>query len=485
MRLHLLYLFCLVGLTGCVNYAGMHGNATPFQAAQLSTPHVYGKTTKQVSAAKAETPPRWWNRFHDSTLNECITIALSDSPTMQIAQARIDKAIHLTEGAGAALWPSVNGNAYVERERFATFGLVPPPFNGRTFNIGDVALNFNYELDFWGKNRQILAAKLSRQQAAIADLMEARLVIAAAVTSSYVQLQSHLESLRIAKAIWRERQTVLSIIQDRARQGVDSDIPVKTAITDVEAARQVVYQFSQAEKISRHKLAVLMGKNPLETTLHPKPFIYQKRAIALPHSLPANLLAVRPDIIASRMRVEASLHSVNAQKARFFPNINLYALFSFQSVGLGRLFHKTNQNNDLGAAIDLPLFDAGLRRANLGVRYAEYDLAVHQYNRTILTALQEVADQLSILNALSAQLRAEQHALQAAKRHYKLSYSRYNHGIVDYVDVLQSKELLLQQQQTQVDLQARHVQAVVRMIIALGGSPLNDKDGYDRYANAN
>jgi outer membrane protein TolC len=113
----------------------MHSTATPYRVSQLSTPHVYSGTNNRVLTAKSETPARWWDRFHDATLNECITIALADSPTMQIAKSRIDKACQLSQAAGASLWPSVEATGYVERERFATFGLVPPPFNGHTFNM--------------------------------------------------------------------------------------------------------------------------------------------------------------------------------------------------------------------------------------------------------------------------------------------------------------------------------------------------------------
>jgi outer membrane protein TolC len=181
-------------------------------------------------------------------------------------------------------------------------------------------------------------------------------------------------------------------------------------------------------------------------------------------------LAQRPDIYAAKWRTLSAANRINVAKARFFPDINLNLLFSYQSVGLGHLFDRTSQNNGITGAVDLPIFDAGLRRANLGEKFAEYDLAVAEYNRTLLTALREVADQQHNLHAVADQLSAQDGALNAVKHNYKLFTSRYNHGVIDYMEVLEVKQLLLKEQAAQVNLQARQMQTTVAMIKALGGT---------------
>lgn len=462
LRLYLLCLICLFGLTGCLNYMGIKSHSEPLDPSSLSMHQVYKIPTKSVNFA-------WWNRFGDPQLNRLVAMALCDSPDMQIAESRVRKAEHLAERAGAALWPTLNFNSYIFRARFSETGLVPPPFNGRTFNIGLVDFNFNYEFDFWGKNREMFAAQLSEACAAEADFAQARLVIATAVINTYFQVQSNMALRKNAQAQWQERKALLAIANDRVKHGIESDIPLKVAVSDEEAVRQMVAQYQQAEMLARHQLAVLIGKNPLAVDIVAKPFSYHSHHVALPDSLPANLLANRPDIFASRFRVEAASHQVNVAKARFFPDINLKILFSYQSVLLNRLFDQDNQTNAIGGAIDLPLFDAGARRADLRIRYAEYDLAVNEYNRTILQALNEVANQESILNSLALQIKSQSNAMAAVSRNYKLINSRYNHGITDYTQLLQIKGLLLQQQATLLALQARHLQAVVVLIKALGG----------------
>lgn len=474
LRFSLLMLVSSLVLSGCVNYSGMKNSSTPLDAHTLTKSHFYKKPQKKQKIVTAN----WWQTFHDPQLNRLMRIALSDSPDMKQAINRIQKASYLIDASATNLWPSINFNGYVQRERFSQFGLVPPPFNGKTFNIGNLALNFSYEFDFWGKNRQLLAARISEACAAEADAAQTRLIISTAVASAYFQIQSNIQERKIAEAIYKQRKEIADIIADRAKHGIESDIPVKYAITDMENARLAIDRFREAEELARHQLSVLLGKNPINTYVVNEPFKFHRYHITLPEYLPANLIAVRPDIIASRLRAEAAAHEINVAKARFFPNINLNGLFSYQSVGLGHLFDRVSQANGVTAAVDLPIFDAGLRRANLGIRYAEYDLAVNNYNQTILVALRDVSNQLSALNSLNSQLKAQNDALKTTRQNYQLNYTRYQSGVVDYLQVLDLQNAVLQLQAQLTDLEAKHILATVAMIKALGGNHLMMRASY-------
>jgi NodT family efflux transporter outer membrane factor (OMF) lipoprotein len=472
------YFFCLIKLTGCVNYTGIHGHSKLLDVSALSTTYVY----RPPNAAKF-VYSHWWSRFHDPYLHRLITIALSDSPNLQMAEARVRKAQYLAQGAGANLWPTVTASGEVYRARFSSFGLVPPPFNGHTFNIGDLNLNFNYEFDWWGRNRQILASKLSKTGAAEADLAEARLILSTLTASIYFQLHNNIAQLSIARRILQQHQEMLAIITSRSKRGIDSDIPVAQVSAETQSTKITVARLSQTQSLLYHQLAVLLGKNPFMTKISMSKFNYRAQRIALPRELPANLLAQRPDIIASRLRAEAAANMINVAKTRFFPNINLIGLLGYQGVGLNHVLQSSSRNTSYGAAIDLPIFDAGTRRANLAVKYAEYDLAVNAYNQTILMALREVADRLSSLHMLTAQQRAQNGALNATQKKYYLTNLRYQHGIADYTQVLYVKGLLLQRQAQQVELQTQHLQVIVAMIKALGGNELMSKPNYDGHAS--
>lgn len=466
MRFILIALIHLMMITSCVNYVGIKEHSHLYDTNSLSIHHSY---PLPVTTSMRGPCPEWWYRFHDPQLNQLIAVALTDSPNLQVAKSRVAKAAHIAEEAGSRLGPSIDFSGYIRRERFSGDGLTPPPFNGITATIGDVALNFNYELDFWGKNREALAARITEIQAAKADLAAANLIISAAVASAYFQLQYDIAQLQIAENIAQQQQSLLKISRLLTNRHIESAIPLSTVTTEEQAAHVNVAQAKQAVMLSRYQLATLMGKNPFTTEIVVGPFIYRRQSVSLPNQLPAHLLARRPDVIASRWRVEAACHEVNVAKARFFPDINLIGLYSYQSLGLNNLFKSLSRDIAGEAAIDLPIFDAGLRRANLKTNYAEYDIAVNQYNDAILTSLHQVADQLSTLQSIKTQLSAQTRLVKASQHRYALTQSRYQHGIDDYSVVLQRKITLLDQKRGLLQIQAQQFLATVAMIKALGG----------------
>jgi NodT family efflux transporter outer membrane factor (OMF) lipoprotein len=465
LRLSFICIASLFSLAACVNYANIHEHTVPLNDAMLTTSYSDDKEAR----ANANNP-NWWMIFHDSTLNKLVATALSDSPTIQIAQSRIAEASHVADQAHSTLWPSVDASGQINRERISENTIFPPPFAGNTYTDTNIGVQFQYEFDFWGKNRHILASKISEKRAIEADYAESRLVLATAVTYQYLQLQYDTAALKVGEAILHQRRAIANIIKARASHGVESDIPLSKANTDVEIATINVASLAEQIKLSQHQLAALIGKNPFTADIEANKFMYQKKLATLPKVLHANLLGRRPDIIASRWRIEAAAQRVNAAKARFYPNINLIGILSLQSYSLGKAFYSSSRDDSIGAAIDLPIFDAGARRAYLATRYDEFDIASEQYNQTILTALRDVANQASTLHSLDTQIAAQAVALHAAERSYKLTASRYQHGITEYLQVLEIQNTLLQEQNRQIQLQARHLQAAVLMIKALGGN---------------
>lgn len=459
---------CSLFLNSCVYYGDIHRHSEETNLDSLTTSHHYQPHSIN-SIHSSHTPCAWWKKFNDPELNELIDVALQDSPNMKIAESRVRAAMHLTEEAYATLWPSVDLTGYLQRQRFSETGLIPPPFNGKIFNIGDLALNFNYEFDFWGKNRQTLKAKINESRAAQAELADAELVLSAAVAEVYFQLSHDLTEVDIAKEKLAINQKLFRITQTRMQHGIESAIPVKTILADLAESKEKWEQAKQDAILSRNQLALLLGKNALTTDIKVNHFVFHAKAISIPASLPAHLLANRPDICAAKLRTEAAANQVNVAKAYFFPDINLSALYSYQSIHLNKLFLAENRNNAITGAIDLPIFDAGARRAMLKVKYAEFDLAVNEYNETLLNALRDVSDQLTKLRSIRNQLRAEQVSYDAIQHNYFLYQSRYHHGIADSVEVLENKNIVLQQKTKQLALQTQQVQTIVALLKALGG----------------
>lgn len=461
-----LYIALLIlSVSGCVNYIGIHEHSAPYTPTDLAVRHNYVLPPPMFSIHNGN----WWEIFKDSQLNELITKALACSPDMQIAQNRLQRARHIAEAAGASLWPTIDFNGFIRREHFSKNYIYPPPLGGSTRNVGDLSLNLNYDIDFWGKNRETIAANVSEAQAQLAELAEARLMISSAVASSYFQLRYDLALLELLKKILSERQELLKLINLRATHNITSIIPVSSAQIEVNAWQLLVAQAQEYIEMQQQQLAVLVGDNPLTTQFQVKKFSYQPELLTLPPILPARLLERRPDIAATRWRVEAAKHWVHVEKALFFPDVNLMAFFSLQSIGLNKLFTFSSRDYGIETAFYLPIFDADYLRSNLKARYDEYDAAVNQYNRTILSALQQVANGLSSLYYLKVQIDQQSQAVTTSQSNYRRNYLLYQHGINDYTQVLVAQASWFYQQLFLWDFENLYIQSTITMIHALGG----------------
>jgi NodT family efflux transporter outer membrane factor (OMF) lipoprotein len=185
--------------------------------------------------------------------------------------------------------------------------------------------------------------------------------------------------------------------------------------------------------------------------------------------VPADLLGRRPDVVAQRWRVEAARRDVDSAKAQFYPNVNLAALVGVQTVSYGKLFSPDSRIPQADAAVLLPIFDGGRLRGNLGARDADYDLAVEQYNQTVLDAVREVVDRLASLRSVETQTSDAAIGLSAAEEAYSVAVARYRAGLGNYLQVLAAETLVLEQKNLGADLRYRELDLSIDLIRALGG----------------
>jgi NodT family efflux transporter outer membrane factor (OMF) lipoprotein len=456
-------------LAGCASYSGIHGEAHAIATQSLAFDQKPGADGVFLPGDWPRAD--WWSTFDDPKLDTLVREALAGNPSLRIAEARVRFTGALADAARSSLYPRLDLDASVNRQRFSANDIFPPPFGGNWVNQGRIALDFNYEFDFWGKYRDELNAALGEERAAAADAAQARLVIAAAVAQTYFQLQTDLASLAVARDTLKEREGLLELNRTRAGRGLEPAIPVRQSDQQVAASRVEVSAAEAAVELDRHQIAALAGRGP-DASLDIDPTLRTRdRAIELPVNLPADLLARRPDIAAEQLRVTATSARIGAAKADFFPDINLAAFAGFGATGLHNLDLLTAESRiaGIGPALHLPIFDAGRLRANLRGRYAEYDAAVEQYNATLVEALRQVADQIASLRAVKRQLTDQADALAAAEDAYRLTLDRYRAGLTNYLDVLVNEERLLAERLARVRLQGRSLAVNVEMIRALGG----------------
>jgi NodT family efflux transporter outer membrane factor (OMF) lipoprotein len=197
------------------------------------------------------------------------------------------------------------------------------------------------------------------------------------------------------------------------------------------------------------------------------------QALTLPAAVPADLLGRRPDVVAQRWRVEATLKDIKAAKAQFYPNITLNAYVGSQSLGLDHWVQGGSAIAGIGPALSLPIFDGGRLRANLGARNAEHDLAVEQYNQTLIEAMRDVVDQITAQQWFEQQKAEQLEAVETAQAAYDLAQQRYGRGLTPYLQVLIAQSQVFAQQKQLIDLEARALQLDANLARALGGGVLD------------
>jgi len=448
-------------LGGCASYSGIapQGKSLDLTSLEDSAP----------TASFAGWPTQdWWRELADPVLDKLIAQALDDSPTLQATGAKLRRAQAIAGQAESAQWPAVDASSSNSRERFSERGLIPPPYAGTTQSVNELQINGRWELDFFGKNSAALKAALGELRASEAEHQAARLLLSNSVARSYYNLARLLAQRELSAQRGRQRGELASLTERRVKAGLDTRVELETARGVLsENARDIASVDEQIE-LARHALAALIGQGP-EAVNAIAPTLPAVAPLALPATLPAELLGHRADVVAARWRVESSLRNLESTQALFYPNINLRAFTGFSAIGVDQWLDAGSRHPGLGLAISLPLFDADRLRNQYRTSAAAVDSSVASYNSTLLDALRDVADQLSTLKALDAQLSRQQAALASAGRGYDLALQRYQADISDRLSVLAVETNLIAQRRIAVDLQARWIDARLQLTRALGG----------------
>ena len=453
-------------VSACATTGGLKPQSTIQKPDNLA---VGGSLAKATVSPDAWPESKWWTQFGDPQLNELIEEGLAGSPTLQIAEARTRAALAQAHVAQSALYPEVDAKADTTRQRFSLNGELPPPYAGTWDQFSELQATLNWEIDFWGKNRAAYGQALGEARAAALDTSAARLALSANIAHAYVQLERAYLQLDVAHATLAQREQIYKLTQDRSEAGVDSRLELRQAESALPAAREQIAQLQETIELSRNQLAALLGKGPDRGQAIERPAANALTTLIIPSRIPSELLGRRPDVLAQRWRVEAAAHGIDNAKAQFYPDVNLIALVGFQTLGGVSLITAANRDPGVGAAVTLPLFDAGRRRGNLAARDSDYDVAVDQYNQSIADALRDVVDQLTSFKSVDEQKLQQREGLATAQDAYDLATLRYREGVGNYLQVLTTETQLLSQRSLDADLRARSLDIQIDLARALGG----------------
>lgn len=444
--------------------------------AQLRTPAQLQSTQSLAGIGHAWAEQLWWKRYGDTQLNALIDEALANSPDLATAQARILKAEGAAQQAGASRLPSVDLNTSVTRAKQSYNNGTPRSFVPQGFNnSARVALDFSYEIDFWGKNRASVAAATSELSAAQAEAAQSRLILTSSIASGYAELARRFAERDAAAQAVEVRRHSEALLKDRQQNGLETMGSVRQAESRRAAAEADLIAADEAIALQRNSLAALLGAGPDRGQSIARPSVDLSQPQALPATLQAELLSRRPDLEAARLRAEATARRIDVAHAGFYPNINLTAYVGTQSLGLDLLTKAGSGIAGIGPAIDLPIFHGGQLQGSYRVARADYDSAVASYNQTLSQALREVADAVTQQRMLAPQLQQRQEALQAAEQAYRVANDRYQGGLANYLDVLNAEDSVIDARRTLADLQSQQFTQDIALIKALGGGYQADR----------
>ncbi|WP_323156265.1 efflux transporter outer membrane subunit, partial [Pseudomonas oryzihabitans] len=285
----------------------------------------------------------------------------------------------------------------------------------------------------------------------------------------YNQLGLAYANMDVAQQDLERTRGMLDLAQRRVDAGLDSDYQLQQTQSLEASAAASHTAAEQQVRTAQIRLAVLLGKGPDRGAEIPRPKLIAPAAVNLPAQLPVELAGRRPDLIAARWRVEAASKDIVASKTNFYPNLDLTVAAGSKAILGDALLGGPARFFNVGPALSLPIFDAGRRRADLASRDADYDLAVAQYNRTLVQALGDIADAITRQRSLDQQIVEQQRARDIAKSSFDIAMQRYGAGIGNYLDALTVEQQLLQTERQLASLQADRVDSGVLLMQALGG----------------
>jgi multidrug efflux system outer membrane protein len=462
MRVHFATALILTMLGGCVT--APHDSVPPLLShAPLEANH------EQAPGGFSWPASAWWKEFGDPQLDALIRQALLSAPSLRTAQARIAAAAAAAKLRMADSGTRLGASAGVNRQRLSDDSLISPRLIGfQYYSQADAGLHLDFDLDWWGRERAGIAAALNRAQAAQAERKEAELLLVSAVTSNYLAWQTEGRRLAIARELVATLKAEHELQEMRVAQGIEAaDMLEATAMEQAQADDQVTI-LTGSVALRRLVIASLSGLAPDQLRLDA-----QGRAVVPYLEQPADagvgLLSRRPDIVASRWRVEAQTQGVAEARAGYYPDIRLSALGGLSSTELSNFFRAGNRVVSAGAVLYLPIFDAGRVKARYGVQHAELELAIASYNETVVAAAQEVAAQILNGQGLPKHHRYALQRLAAARSLQKAAEDKARQGITDDRARLEAAAEVLRLQDAALQAESEVIQARIALIKSLGG----------------
>ena len=423
------------------------------------------------SAPKDSVPKgEWWTVYQDDDLNALQKQALAANQTLKISIARLEQARATAAVQVSTLFPTASVGPSIERQRLsgnrATSGF---PIQLRPVSQSTYALPFtvNYEVDLFGRRRRSIEAAEAAYQANAADMENVRLLVTSQLAGDYFSLRQLDSESEILTRTVQALQKGLELVNSRHRGGVASGLDVAQEETFLNTTRTQATLILQQRKQFEDAIAVLVGQPAPDFHLAPK--LLHAAPPPLDPGLPSDLLERRPDIAEAERQMAVANAQIGVATAAYYPSLSLFGQGGWQSADITKLVNAPSLFWAIGANVAEEIFTGGARRAQVQFARAGYDANVATYRQTVLTAFQEVQDEITGLGVLMQAEQSQLEAVAAARRTLDISTSRYSGGLVSYLDVVTAQQNLLNDEQQLAVIQGQRLVTSVLLVKALGG----------------
>jgi len=423
---------------------------------------------KPAQPSDALSKGKWWEIYQDPQLSALEDRINVSNQNLKIAQAQFIQARAALKISRSGLFPTVTGGGSATRLHQSQNR---PLFNNSTVKTSysdyTITADASYEADIWGRVRRTVEASRSEAQASAADLASVELSLHAELALDYFGLRGLDAQKALLSSTVVSYEKALELTKNRYQGGLASAVEVAQAQTILETTRALATDVEVQRAAFEHAIAVLIGEPPSAFSLPVLPLTTPPPSIPL--GLPSDLLERRPDIAAAERRVQEANAQIGIARAAYFPLLTLSGSGGFESAAITTLIQGPSGLWSVGGAAVETLFDAGRRRGVSEQAIAAHEQFVANYRETVLSAFQEVEDNLAALRILEEEAKTEDAAVAAAQHSLALSVNRYKGGVTSYLEVTIAQSAALSDEVTAVNILTRRMTSSVLLIKAIGG----------------
>jgi NodT family efflux transporter outer membrane factor (OMF) lipoprotein len=434
-------------------------------------PAAYKEAGDWQLSAPADTGARgrWWTMFDDPDLDALEAQVTSANQNLKAALAQLEQARAQTRIAGSQWFPTLTAQATATRGEVSVYSSGYAPGKTRTGNSFVLSGDLSYEVDVFGRVRNTVANARANEQATAGDVAALDLSLHAELATDYFTLRGLDIEQRFLDQTVADYSRALQLTQNLYKGGAAAIADVQQAQAQLETARTQAEDTRLRRAQTEHAIAVLVGQEPSGFTLGVRAEDNLAAMPAIDTGLPSRLLERRPDVAAAERRVAAANANIGVARAAYFPVFDLVAVLGSQASTTPSWLTAPAQFWAIGPQALLTLFDGGLHAAQSAAAHASYDQQVANYRNTVLTAYQDVEDNLAALRQLRLESVSQAAAVKATQGALDQANLRYKGGIVTYLEVVATQNAALAARLSAADIDIRRAGATVQLVKALGG----------------